>query len=194
MTTVYCIKGVRGSSAIKIKYLDTIDTSQVKLTDTPVDGHEITTELLGEQYACNITNTYLATFKKLPMLYINVSYLQSIRKVLLYRLFVYFTVEDKNIGNYNELLKKAVEGKFSLELVTFDETDAPITTILDDDIGTFNGNDKLMNKLKEFMQSTDMLEYCAELILEDNEKSKKQYGKELEYFVNIPVPTIRIKK
>lgn len=189
ITAIYTVIGVSGEQAINIKYLDTITSSQIKqLRDTPIDIYDIDKYIEAGLYACNITNHFLASSKKLPILCLNVKYTKyTMRPILLYKLFLYFTITDDDIKSYDELLSKNIKGKFSMELFMQNNN-----LEIDENITNYTTNDEFKKMLIDISKSSDMIDICNNIISEEELNLSKLYGDEFKQFNDIPVPTKKI--
>jgi len=185
ITAIYTVVGVSGEKAINIKYLDTIDSSQIKqLRDTPIEIYDIAKYIEAGLYACNITNHFIASSKKLPILCLNVSYTKyTMRRIPLYKLFLYFTITDDNINSYDELLTKNIKGQFSMEL--FMENN---NLEIDENISNYTTNDEFKKMLIDISKSPDMIDMCNNIISDEELKLSTLYADEFKQFTDIPVP------
>ena len=142
----------------------------------------------GEVYACNITNNYLVMSKKQPMLYINVRWTKyKFAKPILYTLCLYFTIETE-VKSSEELLKKPLCGKFSLEVHIGNQQKQ-----LDKKIDKFPGNDEIVETLVDFTQTDEMKNLLKNLVEIEEEKRRDQYAKEFEQYKTMPKATVCLK-
>jgi hypothetical protein len=182
---VYTLQGVEGKNAVKIKHIDTVYVNETeRIQDTCIDGYEISKHIAGTVFACNITNTYLTQSRKQPMIYIDVWWTKYMRKVLLYRLFLYFNIED-DAKSYDEFLKKQLKGTFSIE-VTIEDKSMP----LEKTIEKFEGNKKMKDLLIKFTKNDKMNELHKDLIATEEHKLTEKFAKEFEGYKTIPKATI----
>lgn len=185
--SIYSLKGIKGQKAVRINYLDTFDNSlKDDIKDTPINKFDITDKIKGQIFACNITDKFLMSNKKLPFLYIKVSYVKnSIVNYPLYLLFVHFNVES-NIQTSDDLLNKPVQGTFSSQIM-FDKN----VEDLDGDLGVFVGEEDFMRSAIE-LTKTELMTEIAEGIIKESESKFKERNKS-EFGYSIPKNRIVLK-
>ncbi len=185
---IYNLEGVKGKSAVKIKPIGLMKLRPGEhVRDTPVKAYEIDKSVIGEIVACNITNSYLVSTRTLPMLCATIYWLPStLRKDVLYRLYLNFTIESE-INSQSDMINKKLYGKYSLEVGIGDKRFP-----LDDyDIKKFKGIEKTIKMLVNFTQSEDMKDLLPSLIETIKKQIAEQYGGQFEYD-NPPKATVRL--
>jgi len=187
LTAIFGLNGIKKSRQVKIDHINNMTLSQNQfIADTLIEQYDILENVNGELYHCNITDLFLMTSKKLPMMYVNVIYQQPLRKVLLFRIYLFFTIESE-IKDVQQLLTKHITGTFSLELHISDQKKE-----IDKDLGFYTNNIKMHKKLINFTKAEEMIEMINELVNEVNEKLKQQYQQELEFY-KMPTNIISLK-
>jgi len=187
LCTIFNIDGITNSSKVHIKQIASgYMQSNKKISDTQIKSYNISNNIFAQLFRCNITNSFLVTTKKLPVMYINVWWSQSIRKILLYRLFLYFTIKE-NIESSDQLLKNEIEGKFTMEVMIEGKTRAI------DEFETYLGNGKMENILINFTTSDDIKVLHNELITTERKKIADKYAREFEDYKTLPKATISLK-
>ena len=184
---IFNLNGVKNQSKIKITHTENVNLKPHEYVgDTPVESVEIMKNVKGEIYKCNITHFFLLSSKKLPMMYISVIYERPLRRILLFRVYLCFTIESE-VKSIKDLLNNPLDGHFSLE-ISIDNQRKEI----DDKIPFYPGEEKICKKLVNFSTVDEMKELILDLVDEVNEKFRKEYEKEMEYY-KMPTTTISLK-
>ena len=184
---IYTISGINGKNAIKIKHLETGKLSPGdRIKDTSIHKYEINSYIVAEIFACNITDASLISSKKQPMLYVSIAMVKPLKMAILCNIILNFTIEEM-VQTREQFLNKPLEGKFSLELYLQGETKQ-----LDQEVGVFPGNTKIIEMLETLTKSESMVEVLKELAEIEETKIAKKYAGELEYF-SMPTNTISLK-
>ena len=184
---IFTLSGVRNESQVKIKHISNSSLKkQEYIADTMVERFDIIESVYGEIYQCNITDTYLMISKKLPIMYVNIICEKPLRRILLYKVFLYFTIKTE-VKSPEELLKNNLDGSFNLEISIEDSTRQ-----LDDTILKYPGDEKIYTKLKNFARADEMKEIVNGLLDEINRKLEEEYIKEFEQY-KIPTKIISLK-
>lgn len=182
--SIYTLKGIDKKKAVYINYLDTFDISlKDEIKDTVLSKFEISKGIGGEVFACNIKDSLLMSSKKLPFLYIRVSYTKnSFIQFPLYMFFIHFNIES-DIETADDLIGKPVYGRFSSEIMFDDRIE-----LLDNDIGDFIGGEEFISSLIELTKTDLMIETSREIIA----KVEKDVAKEHKQDFNFKIPENRI--
>ena len=184
---IFNVRGVRYESKVKIDHVQnvTLKTDE-RFMDSPVKRIPVMKGVIAEVYNCNMTDLFLLSTKKLPVMYVNVINERPMRRILLYRIYLYFTIDAK-VDSATDLLTKELDGKFTVEL----SIDGG-KQVLDDSITRYEGDERTCDKLVTFATGDDMKEMVKDLITEIDEKLARQYSKEFEY-LQVPKKTISLK-
>lgn len=177
---VFTLNGVNTSNSIRLVHTENIPlTPEHKVEDVLIDRYEIIPHVSGELYQCNITDVFLMTSKKLPMMYINVVHDKPLKRFLLFRLYLCFTIEKdvKDIKNLNQLLDRPISGKFSLETSIDGQRQE-----IDADIGMYTTHAGMKKKLMNFTMADDMKALINVLIEDINTKQKELFEKEYGHY------------
>jgi hypothetical protein len=183
---VYNVRGTRNESKATIIPVGLIDLKPSEyIADTFVERFNIFDNVFGEIYLCNITDVYLMSTKKQPVIYLSVMIDKSIKRVYLLKLYLYFIISSE-IKDSKDLINKELDGTFSMELIIDDKN-----IVLDKDINKYPGIKNISKMFVEFIKEEDMLLILKGLVADETEKLKKkfddQYGN-----CTIPVPTISL--
>lgn len=185
---VYTIKGVTGKSSVKISHMDTVTLDEdQKLSDTCLDTFRIKKFVEGEIFACNITNHYLMSTRKQPVMYINVRWNKYFTKPVLYKLYLYFTIESE-VKSSEEFLTKPLSGKYSLEIKIGDKVKE-----LDAKIGEFPGEEEVIHLLKNFTLTGEMVGVVNDIISEEEKRRHDMFAKDFEQYKEVPKPTVKLE-
>lgn len=185
---IYTLSSVENKSAVRIKHLENIQLEEHHhVFDTCVDDFPITKNVVGRTYVCNILDKYLMSSKTQPVLYTSVVYKRPLGLVLLYNIYLYFTIES-NVTSSEEFLNNELNGKFSLYVVIEDQMKE-----LEKHIDKYPGNDKMLKMLRDFTTSDEMIELVNALVESENEKTRQKYAGDFTN-LNIPKVTISLNK
>jgi hypothetical protein len=186
---VYCLKGIKGKSAIRIKHIDTFNNDQSQqLKDTAISEYEINGKkgIYGKVFARNITNNILMSSKKHPVIYISLYLVKPLKTALLYDLVLYFTIND-DIKSYSEFLSNDINGKFTLELIKDDESRE-----LDKEIKVFPGREQILKMLMDFTLTDEMNDILVELANIEEKKIAASVVNDYNY-CSPPKPTLSLE-
>ena len=176
---VYNLMGITGQDKVIIKGAGNIKLNNTNdsVADSMIERFNISPDVYGEMYKCNILDKYLMSTKKLPLFYVSVIYEKPLIRSPLFTTFLYFTIND-TILNENELIDSEINGKFTVELI-LDENNI----ILDSDKSFqsgFPGKDEIYKILKKMVLEEDLQPIIKNLINKKNEdrrnKMKEQYA------------------
>ncbi|MCJ7637303.1 MAG: hypothetical protein MUO21_07420, partial [Nitrososphaeraceae archaeon] len=118
---IFSLKCFKGGNQAKIEHLENVMLKKAEfIADTKVNEFKVIDGVIGEIYRCNITDTFLMSTKKLPVLYISVTHQKSVQKFLLYRVYIYFTITS-DVKSVQDLLDEKVSGKYSTEITIDDK-------------------------------------------------------------------------
>lgn len=183
---LYNINGIRNKMAVKIKPIGGVlveDPSDV--TDEHIKTIKIREDVFAHVFKPKVSDTFIASTKKYPVLYTVVEYFKNLIRARLFRLYLYFTVEDTP-KNEKDLLTKPITGKFHFEVELDDDTQ-----VLDNDIGSYPGIGGIVDKFEAMIKLESMNEVIDDLIVESENMRKKQFGDMFEG-LKIPKATIRL--
>jgi hypothetical protein len=181
LTAIFKVNGIKKRKQIKIEHINNISLKKDQyIEDILVDECKVMKDVYSEVYQCNITDLFLMTSKKLPVFYTSVMYERPFKKVLLFRIYLFFTIES-DIKDIDQLLSKQITGKFSFELLINNQKKE-----IDGDIGIFPGEKKMKKKILNFTKTNEMKELIKTLMEEVNDKLREQYKDEI---VSYKMPT-----
>lgn len=174
---IFTLHGVRNESQIKIKHIENVKLKGHEYVgDTLVKKFEIFKGVVGEIYTCNITDAFIMKTRKLPMMYISVIHDKPLRRILLFRVYLCFTILSE-IKTSKELLHNKHNGKFSLE-IEIDNTRKE----LNDQLDKYPGDEKLYNKLTDFTLAPEMKDLSKSLVADIDKKLQEEYEKEFAQY------------
>lgn len=174
---IFTVKGIKSENKIKLKHLENMNLKMSEyIPDTLIKRYEVMRTVVGEIYSCNFTDSFLSSSKKLPVSYVSVIYERGIRRILLLRIFLFFTIESE-VKNVHQLLGDKLDGKFTMELFLHDSKSE-----LDNKIDKYPGDDQLTDNLMNFTLDLEMKELMKGLMAEIDEKLRAEYEKEFEYY------------
>lgn len=177
----YEVCGCEDEQKITIKYTGNIVIKQGdEINDILMDRFDLSDDVVCEIYKCRITTEYLMHNNQLPVIYARVIYEKPLKRILLFKICLYFTIDDKvcnNIKNMDQLLTDKLDGIFFEEI----EMSCSVQTI-NNDIKKYPGDEFIYKKLSSFISSDEMQEMISSLIADINYKLQQQYQGELEYF------------
>ncbi len=184
---IYNVYGIKDERRVIIDHKENIYPKDgEKINDVLIDKYTVIDDVYGEINACNLTDAYLISSKTLPVLYLSVTYQKSFRCVLLYRIYLYFTIEDE-IKSCKELIGNPINGKFSLKIFINNKEQ-----LIDSDIGVYIGNDGMYNKLRHFTVVNEMKEIISVMVEEIQQKFSEMYKDEMNSF-EVPDNIITLK-
>jgi len=170
---IYALRGVTGASQARFKKLDTVTIHQDDIVpDTFIERYLVRDDVVGETYACVLTDQHIMQNKKLPLAYTKVSYVGKFSKTLLYLIGLNFEI-TKQITKREELLNEHLEGVFTLDITLDGNTES-----LDDKLGAFPGEVAIMHKLKKITKANDMIALLPDMIKEAENKRTKDLRKQ----------------
>jgi len=187
LCNIFSLHGIRNENQIKIKHLDNVNLKEHEyVPDTLINKFVIDKGISGQIYTCNITNAFLMLSTKLPVMYISIINEKTLNNILLFRIYLYFTISEE-IKSVNHLLSNNINGKFHLELLVDGKKQE-----LNDDMVNYPGNKKMYKKLTDFVMSTEIKELCKSLVADIDKKMEEEYKKEFEYY-KLPTNIISLK-
>ena len=173
---IFNLHGIRYQSQIKINHRENVTLKNNECVgDTLIKEFQIMDHVKGEINMCNITHVFLMSTKKLPMLYISVINERPMRRILLFRIYLCFTIETE-VKNPKELLNNPLNGKFNLEIIMDNNHKE-----MNDKIEKYPGDERMYDNLEKFVNTSEMKELIESLVEEIDERMRKEYEEEFEY-------------
>lgn len=151
-----------------------------KINDILINKYKISDNIYGELCSCIMTNTFLLSTKTIPVLYVNVIFERPFRKVLLYSVYICFTITS-TINSQDELINSKLKGIFHVDLCINDMKRQIDTNITPD-----------QQKLVNFTLSDHMVEHAQTSASEVAKAFHEQYKDEFTNF-EIPKKPISLK-
>lgn len=184
---IFKLQGIRNKSQIKVNHVQNMSLKENEyISDDLLKNYKISDLVVGEIYSCNITDVFLMSSKKLPIYYVSAIYERPLRRILLFRIYLYFNIETE-INSAEQLLNEPLNGNFSLEICIDNKKKE-----LDSKLEKYLGDEKIMNKLENFTMLDEMKELLDNLVEEANLKIREEYGNDFEY-EEIPKKTISLE-
>lgn len=184
---VYNVYGIKDKNQIVIEQKEVVypkDGEQIN--DIHISDYKIIDNVMGKIYACNLTDSFLLSTKKLPLFYINIIYEIPLKTVLLYKIYFCFTIED-DIKSSEQLIGSPINGKFYVEIFINNTK-----KIIDDKIEQYMGNDEAYSKLQNFTTADEMKQLTKIMLEEVIKQLEAEHGAKMEDF-NIPKNIISLK-
>jgi hypothetical protein len=167
MSSIFCLEGIKDTNKCKIIYTGNINTSE-KIIDTLIDKFDISSNIYGYIYTCNINQNYLLTTKNMPVFYINVIYEKTIIRDEILCFKILFNIID-DIKTEKEFINNDILGEYSLNIQL--NNNIKILQILPE----YNFNN-YVNIIKEFINTTDIKQLITNICNDNNLKRVKQYS------------------
>lgn len=184
---VYSLKGNKNESTVNIVGLGVMELKgDENVRDTCINRFEISKNISGIVFACNITHAYLISTKKLPVIYVSVVYEQGLKCYRLMDIYVTFTITSE-IKSAKQLLSEKLNGFFDVEAVIDGEA-----IQLDEKIDKFQGETELIEQLSKFITTDEMKEMINELLEVQFEKQRQKFNEQY-HGVRIPEKIISLK-
>lgn len=132
-------------------------------------------------YKCNLTDAYVVSHKKLPVMYASIMYQRPFTTGYLFTINVVFEIETdtEKIKTVKQLLSMNLEGKYYMEIQMDDKTEV---IPLDD----FPGYDEMVDNLITIIKDDAMKEIIIVQLKARDEDRKKRLGGMTDYSVPEP--------
>jgi len=188
MTGVFRVEALENRNMVRIHHTDNknLDMGDF-IRDELIDRFNITTNVFGNVFACNITDKFLMSNKTLPIVQILICLEKPLKSAVLYKIALTFTIEN-TITSFQELIKTRHKGKFALEVIIDNQR-----RTLEHDVQKYPGEKALIEQLKTIISSTEMSEILNTLIKKQEVIWGSVYKKELEYFADVSKTTISLR-
>lgn len=161
VVSIYTVMGIEGKSKARLKKVMNAEIKPGQhVGDTQLLKYNITEQLHGEVWACNLYKDYLFTTKDYPILYSEIFVGSPKNKLLrasVCRLYAIFRVKS-DPKSESELFKKTLRGKFLFEAEINGKRE-----VFDDGLGVYPGNNEMLKRLVTFSKTPDMIEFLNEL-------------------------------
>ena len=173
---IFSLKGIKNKNQAKVKHIENLKLKKNEyISDTLIKKYDIMPNITGEIYKCNISHEYLMMTKKLPMISALVVLDKPLRRILLFRIYLFFIIESE-VKSEKELINTPLNGKFVIE-ISLNDTKREI----DNSIEKYLGDEIMYDKLTSFTQEDEMKELIGILVDDIDKKLEEQYKKEFEY-------------
>lgn len=191
VSAIVTLRGIKNTNMIKIKHLANVKLSPTEIVpDEKLDEYDICKRPKGvvkaKIYKTHITDSFLMSTKKLPMLYFSVILEQPLRSMLLYKIILYFTIQS-NVKSAKELLGGKHKGEYSVEMVINDKVQS-----LNKSFDEYPGRDTIIKTIKDLISEKETLELTTELAEINEYEMVKMFNQEFETY-KIPEKTVSLK-
>lgn len=179
---LYNISGIPDKSSAIIKSVGSIvvnDGDTIK--DNLLHSIEIKQDVIGYTFLCNISDSFITSTTKYPVMYVIVDYNRSLLRCSLFKLYLYFTVTDV-VSNENSLINQELKGEYTLE-VCVNNCHKKLNKI----IPVCLGQNGMVLMLEELLKSPALNYVINDLIDEVEETRKNQYG---DMFEGLTIPKV----
>lgn len=184
---IYKVTGVRSKSQCKLKYINTIEIQDGQcVPDDNIKNIDIFARVNAEVFDCNITNVFLSSNKKIPLRYMSVLLNKPLRRVLLFRVYIYFTILDE-VTSLEQFRNEKLNGKYTMELYVDDQ----LTEL--EELLVYPGDEEINTKLIKFVTSAETKEFIKTIVEDVNKRFASQYSEDLEYYSQMPTNIISLK-
>lgn len=121
-----------------------------------------------KMFKCRMTDEFVATQRKLPLLYASIFYERKFVTGYLFSIYVYFEIKSNTsqIKSLDSLLKTELEGKYTIEIV-MDEKNEVI------EIDKYYGNEEMIKNIMEIIE-TDELKNIIKIELKKRDEERIQ--------------------
>ncbi|AYV82048.1 MAG: hypothetical protein Homavirus4_11 [Homavirus sp.] len=168
---VYNIKGVKNESKAIIVPNGMIELKGSEyVMDKRIETFNIVDNVVGEIYLCNIVDSFLMSTKKLPVMYVSIFIDMPMRRIYLFKQYLYFTITS-NITKSEELIENKLDGVYTIEVAIDDKH-----IELNKKIEKFPGIKQLISMFIEFIKSVDSVEFIKGLVKSENNRLLKEFS------------------
>jgi len=168
---VYYLKPQYDENVVIIQPI--MSAEEENINDDLLERYNITENIFGYIYRCNIIDNFLLSSKKLPVICISITFEKNILRSFLYKLFLQFTITD-NVSNSNQLIKNRLRGKYNVEIIG----DTHITTLDEPDMEKEGTIKKIISNMKKLTNLPEMINIANNII---NERLKEKFGEIKNY-------------
>jgi len=180
---IYAVDGIDGENKIKFVHVDFVEIKTNEFVpDTYLTTFMVDETIYGRVFACNLTDHYIQTNNKIPIIYAVVEYQKQLLKSELLKIRLCFDMDHKQKKTLDTLMDTEFTGKFYLEVDMDDNT-----TELDEDLKVFPGKKELIDKIIKFVKNSEMVEIFN---FKKDEIESKRYETYRKYYENIKVPEV----
>ncbi|AYV83541.1 MAG: hypothetical protein Hyperionvirus8_25 [Hyperionvirus sp.] len=173
---VFTVRPVKGTNTAIIKCIGHVVGTE-KIADESLEcnkqldgdkySYMITDTIFARFYHCNVTDIFLLTTKKLPVMYASIMYRTNLIGGLLFNLFIDFTVTTE-VKNESNLVGNILEGKYSLRIKSDNDPERII------ELDLYHGQSFMIDIMKSLLESEEMKSLIAKL-MEDRRLARVDY-------------------
>ena len=186
---LYVINGIAKTNKIRINHIgNTVLKKDMRVKDQKIKDYPIKKldvgMVSGYVYKSTITHHYISSSKRLPLFYINVSWIRPMQIIPLYNIMVYFNITSK-INSAKDLFNKKIKGVFSIHAI-IDNKNIP----LKENITKYPGDAQIIADLEKLTVMEGMIDYLHDIIDQKQKEIAEKYGT-LDY--KIPTNIIKLE-
>ena len=186
---LYVINGIVKTNKIRINHIgNTVLKKDMTIKDQKIKDYPIKKldvgMVTGYVYKSTITHHYISSSKRLPLFYINVSWIRPMQIIPLYNIMVYFNITSK-INSAKDLFNKKIKGVFSIHAI-IDNKNIP----LKENITKYPGDAQIIADLEKLTVMEGMIDYLHDIIDQKQKEIAEKYGT-LDY--KIPTNIIKLE-
>ena len=179
---LYNVVGTLNKSAATLKSVGSLIVSDGDtIKDELLKSVEIKPDIVGYTFFCNISDSFITSTKKYPVMYVIVDYNKSLLRCSLFKLYLYFTVTD-DIFTEDGLINKELGGEFTLEVCIND-----CFKKLNKTIPVYLGKDGTLSMLENLLKSPALNYVIDDLVKEVEETRRNQYS---DMFDGLSIPKV----
>lgn len=137
---------------------------------------EIIDDIYLKMYKCRMTDKFVSTNKKLPLLYASLFYQKKFVTGYLFSIYVYFEIvtNTNKIQSLESLLNTDLIGKYTIEIVMDNRTEVI-------EIDNFQGYEETINQLMEIIETEEMKNIMKIELKKRNDERKERLGEIIEH-------------
>lgn len=179
---IFQANGVHNKNAISLDHIKNVELAEQEyIQDNKEKAYIILKNVTGEIFRCNLTHTFVQSTKKIPMFYVVARYSSKMTVTELFKIFLYFQIEDDVISS-DQLLNSELNGRYILEMNIKNNTQ-----VLDNNFGVFKGNKNIKNKLMQITKQIKIIEIVKTMMNESDLHKIQNMG---DPYSDLKPPTI----
>lgn len=174
-STIFQVCGIKNTNKVTIKHSnykngkDKFEDQEIELDESKTTVGAIMENVFYKMYKCNFPGSFLASTKKLPLMYALIINEQKFISGMLMSVYLYFTIKTdvKEFKYMDELLKSELDGSYTIEIGINGRKEII-------ELEQYEGYEKMIKKIKEIINSEFIKEILAnEIKIRDEERIKK---------------------
>lgn len=179
---VFQLRGINNTNKARLKLAGYItddnqyDDEEIILDiNTKATTKEIMDTVFVKMYKCRMTDGFVSSHKKLPLMYASIFYQKKFVTGYLFSVYIYFDIETdtKKFKTLRALTDSELDGKYTLEIVMDKKTEVI-------DLDKFMGYERTIDYLLNIIQSDEIKNIIQIELKHRDEERRKQFGKLLD--------------